>query len=42
MHLVRIFRVMGWRVSGRVGWVFWMPLMSRDVWELDMLVEGEP
>ncbi len=36
MHLVRIFRVMGCLESGRVGLVFWIPLMSKEVCELAM------
>ncbi len=42
MHLVRIFRVMGCLESGRVGLVFWIPLMSKEVCELAIWAEGEP
>ncbi len=34
MHSDKMFRVMGCLVSGREGWVFWIPLMSREVCEL--------
>ncbi len=42
MHLVKIFKVMGCLESGRVGLVFLDTLMSREVCELAMWVEGEP
>ncbi len=42
MHLVKIFKVMGCLESGRVGLFFGIPLMSREVCELAMWVEGEP
>ncbi len=38
----QIFKVMGCLESGRVGLVFWIPLMSREVCELAMWAEGEP
>ncbi len=34
MHLVKISRVMGCLVSGRVGWALRIPLMRRVVCEL--------
>ncbi len=42
MHSVKIFKVMGCLESGRVGWAFWIPLMSREVCELAIWGEGEP
>ncbi len=42
MHLVKIFKVMGCLESGRVGLVFWIPLMIREVCELAIWAEGEP
>lgn len=42
MHLVRISKVMGCLVSGRVGWDRWMPLIKREVCELFISGEGAP
>ncbi len=36
------FGVMGCLESGRVGLVFWIPLMSKEVCELAIRAEGEP
>ncbi len=36
------FCVMGCLESGRVGLVFWIPLMGKEVCELAIWAEGEP